>query len=444
MDSSSSSLAFVPAVQGVVDATSSEPSLFNMVNVESEDLLLPAAKKRKTHYSDLFSLARHFSTSLFNSERFDSPTIKIEFKKAFSLSNNSTFKGYYPNYFPKNYYFFSDLYTGLFFTIYKRGNYEFSNFSGRDLFLSSKSSLSFSKEKIYLSSAILSNLSPHNSICVTGIVLKNYKNMVYPPRQAAVNLIKSFTNLIYGCLLPISQKEIKSLLDKKKFNAIDFQNDELLLIILDDSLSQFKLLNLLKQVIIDIEIHFYFDMVSMSSLSAFLTSNPLSSYSSFNNLFYSPVPFDSSLVSTSIWIMLKPSAFQLKVDKYQAQYFFDRLLTSSNSVDFWLKSYKFEMLPRDMLIQMYDGCSKRPWGNEWISYLQSAPCLFMQFETNISNDSINNNYIRHRGDFIALFRDISLNARNDSMLLYTRNLIHCPENEEESIFMDKLMNTFFN
>lgn len=79
----------------------------------------------------------------------------------------------------------------------------------------------------------------------------------------------------------------------------------------------------------------------------------------------------------------------------------------------------------DYIKFFYPFCHSRPYGLEWYSYLQERPLIFVRFICDIS---------------IAEFNWIKNTARTLSKFIWTKNIMHCYENEAEK----ELMRLFFN
>lgn len=107
----------------------------------------------------------------------------------------------------------------------------------------------------------------------------------------------------------------------------------------------------------------------------------------------------------------------------------------------WITRF-FELLKRPFLIEnvfvleadknenyirfFYPSCENRPYGQEWFSYLEQRPLLFVKFQTtNLSFSELN---------------EIKTVARNESQFIWTKNIMHGAENKEEQ----ELMIYFFN
>lgn len=116
-------------------------------------------------------------------------------------------------------------------------------------------------------------------------------------------------------------------------------------------------------------------------------------------------------------ILLKPSSFKsnmisLFLDTFQeilnSDIEFDRL-------DYW------DTIPFDLFNILYPSCLDRPWGKDWYMYLTSGPCARIFFKSSKN---------------ILLIRHAALEYRKRSGILWTRNVIHCPETIEELVLFN--------
>lgn len=85
----------------------------------------------------------------------------------------------------------------------------------------------------------------------------------------------------------------------------------------------------------------------------------------------------------------------------------------------------FKSIPDEIFNAYYPNCLSRPYGKEWQSYMWSAPILLIW---------VNRRYISARR--------AALDARKESELPWTKNIIHCPENDEELKMNTKIFKKF--
>jgi hypothetical protein len=153
---------------------------------------------------------------------------------------------------------------------------------------------------------------------------------------------------------------------------------------------------------------------------------------------------------------LSPSAGSLKY--YESQE--DKTLTSIKSIYVWLKpngmkynnfSLFLNLLPHDYYVSdfrkymwsdnakvniecintLYDGCQNRPWRSEWNEYLMSGDTAVCK--VNCANLQKTLEHVVYE------LRSVCLKCREDSKLIWTRNMIHCPENVSELEAMNKFV-----
>lgn len=83
----------------------------------------------------------------------------------------------------------------------------------------------------------------------------------------------------------------------------------------------------------------------------------------------------------------------------------------------------------DFIKFFYPYCHSRPYGLEWYSYLQERPLIFVRFLCDISTEEFN--WVKNK-------------ARSLSKFIWTKNIMHCYENEAEKtlmrLFYDKITN----
>jgi hypothetical protein len=80
---------------------------------------------------------------------------------------------------------------------------------------------------------------------------------------------------------------------------------------------------------------------------------------------------------------------------------------------------------------LYDGCQDRPWRSEWNEYLMSGGTAVCK--VNCTNSQKSLEYV------VKELRSVCLKCRALSKLIWTRNMIHCPENVSELDAMSKFV-----
>ncbi len=108
-------------------------------------------------------------------------------------------------------------------------------------------------------------------------------------------------------------------------------------------------------------------------------------------------------------VLLKPNG----VDGFICNTFINLLEGSTVS-----RLIRIEFVPtisQELFNALYPNCMDRPYGEEWHRYLSSGPVAMLWFESWVSN-----------------LREICIETRRLSGLVWTKNVLHCPETDEEA------------
>lgn len=122
---------------------------------------------------------------------------------------------------------------------------------------------------------------------------------------------------------------------------------------------------------------------------------------------------DERLYKYHVPIYFKPNGF-----KTQGLQSFDKALQEIEIRDLIKIDKITSYLPNECIEfhkALYPNCEDRPYGNDWFTYLSSGPTQVMWVHC----------------QSLSICRNIVLNARKYSQILWTRNIAHCPENLSE-------------
>jgi hypothetical protein len=123
-------------------------------------------------------------------------------------------------------------------------------------------------------------------------------------------------------------------------------------------------------------------------------------------------PRDRNAITTCIPLLIKPNGTSSKGFKIIV----DKLKNMVASISFKSIHVGDSNLP--LLRALYPNCEDRPYGKDWFSYLTSN--YIIVFHVNIDNRF----NIKH-------VRKACLDARIESKIPWTRNIIHCPADQQE-------------
>ena len=129
-----------------------------------------------------------------------------------------------------------------------------------------------------------------------------------------------------------------------------------------------------------------------------------------------------------IYVWLKPNGM-----KYNNFSLFFNLLPHDYYVSEFKRYSWSENLNNNMecINTLYDGCQDRPWRSEWNEYLMSGVTAVCK--VNCVNS------LKTLEHVVSELRSICLKCRELSKLIWTRNMIHCPENVSELDAMSKFV-----
>ena len=121
-------------------------------------------------------------------------------------------------------------------------------------------------------------------------------------------------------------------------------------------------------------------------------------------------------------VFLKPSG--LSINGFEA---FVKSFTALGSTYEKLSIFdiKFFYYSAEIIEEFYPNCASRPYGQEWWNYLTSGQAALILFDASAL-------YAEHN-NVIQLIRDTCVTARIKSNIIWTRNICHCPDSENERI-----------
>ena len=305
---------------------------------------------------------------------------------------------------------------------------------------------------------------------IVGIRMEGFKNSCYPIREHTECLIKEFMNLFYGAiplntkkefyhcfdnpfsfpskmsvnyLLSASQRIEKYNLDSINWNfntVFDNKtdkilfNDQILYFALPFSLrsdmnvmlSTFLMFNdnfLKCSLIFDCNVNYKDFMGVLKHMEVYITSVNKRQIHSFYPKIEETYKHDyQSLLpqKNTYAILFKPSMYQTD----NLVKCFSILAGSLYDFEYvYIKNYS--KLDDNVFNILYPSCLNRAYGKDWYNYMMSGQCTAIIFKTKFE---------------LKIVRELCLKIREASQFIWTRNVIHCPENSEENVLFLNLYN----
>lgn len=269
-----------------------------------------------------------------------------------------------------------------------------------------------------------------NKAILIGVTLHNFKNSVYPPRLETENTVKSLFKLQNASICEMEREgELLFLIFKK--STVEYVKASQAL----KNNSKLDLKQYCKENINDIyeeynrskTFFFMFDKnvnkEHVAEIDKFFEySNKKTDYLKVE--IYSTLLFDIEDVYKYIKIVHPFSYFGDDAKEYCPILIKPNGLSGTNFtiIEEEFEKYNakilkikfFETLQTKIFDAFYPNCLNRPYGKEWSNYMKSGPIALI---------IINKPYF--------LCRNAALQARKKSNLPWTKNIIHCPENEQE-------------